>query len=209
MKKAVIFCSGAFQDTTFPPLQKREEWLVVCADGGFRHAQRLGIIPDMIIGDCDSFLQAYPKTVPHQIYPSEKDVTDTQLCLDWAMEQGVNEIWILGGIGGRLDHEFSHFALMLYAIKQGITVRLWNDRNEIFMKDTPFTLHPDGRRYVSFFPYGGDVTEFSVHGLKYQAEGITLTCDKVQASSNEFLDGQQGTVSFSHGYLLVMLCDEA
>ena len=36
----------------------------------------------------------------HQIYPSQKDATDAQLCLDWAIEQGCKEVLILGGLGG-------------------------------------------------------------------------------------------------------------
>ncbi len=209
MKKAVIFCSGELGGDTLWNPAERQDWLVVCADGGFRHAQNLGVTPDMIIGDGDSFLQAYPDTVPHQNYPPEKDVTDTQLCLDWVIAQGVKEVLILGGIGGRLDHEFSHFALILHGLKHGVQVRLLNAGNEIFMADKPFVLQPNGKKYVSFFPYGGAVTGFTVQGLKYQAENMTLSCDKVQASSNEFAENQNGEVFFTGGYLLVMLCNEA
>ena len=209
MKQAVIFCSGEMDSDTLWNPKDRENWLVVCADGGFRHAQRLGVVPDIIIGDCDSFQQAYPDGIPHVIYPSEKDVTDTQLCLDWAIGQGANEALILGGIGGRLDHEFSHFSLLLYGLKRGIRVRIANAQNEIFMVDKPFTVQPTGKKYISLFPYGGTVEGLCIKGLKYEAKDMTLTCDQVQASCNEFVGTQEGEISFQSGYLLVMLCDEA
>lgn len=186
----------------------REETLVVCADGGLKHAQRLGIVPDMIIGDCDSMPEGYPEGMPHRIYPSEKDETDAQLCLDWAIEQGCKEVWILGGLGGRLDHEFSNYALLLYGLKHGVTVKLLNRQNEIWMADTPFTLKPGEKKYISFFPYGGDVTGFSLKGFKYEAENMTLTCDAVRTACNEFLPGITGEVSFHQGCLLVMCCQD-
>ena len=205
MKHAVIFCSG---ELDMEPSVNREETLVVCADGGLKHAQRLGIVPDMIIGDCDSIEGVYPEEIPHQIYPSEKDETDARLCLDWAMKQGCKEVLILGGLGGRLDHEFSNYALLMYGLKHGVTVKLCNQQNEIWMADAPFTLTPGEKKYVSFFPYGGDVEGFSVKGFKYEAKNMTLTCDTIRTACNESLPGKEGAVSFTKGYLLVMRCQD-
>lgn len=201
MKTAVIFCSGEIDETVSI---HRKETLVICADGGYRHAQRLGIVPDMIIGDCDSMTEEYPAEIPHQLYPSEKDETDAWLCLDWAIGQGCKEVLILGGLGGRLDHEFSNFALLMYGLKHGVTVRLANRQNEIFMVDKSFVMTASEKKYVSFFPYGGEVEGFSLKGFKYEAESLTLTCDSVRTACNEFLPGKEGEVSFSKGCLLVI-----
>lgn len=203
MKSAVIFCSGELDDDALFCPEKREDWFVVCADGGYRHAERLGILPDMIIGDCDSASHPYPKEIPHQIYPSQKDATDAQLCLDWAIEQGCTEVLILGGLGGRLDHEFSNYSLLLYALKQGVKVRLKNKQNEIWMEDHPFSVEgEDG--YISFFPYGGAVEGFSIRGLRYELAPTTLTGDRSLTACNEFVSGKTGEISFENGYLLVM-----
>jgi thiamine pyrophosphokinase len=207
MKPAVIFAGGSI-DKTIWENEQRNDWLVICADGGYCHVTELGIVPDMIIGDCDSCALSYPKDVPHSIYPSEKDETDTELCLNWAIEQGCKEVLILGGIGGRLDHEFANINLLLYGLKRGVKVRLRNEQNEIFMMDRSFSIAPQDKKYISFFAYGGNVEEFSVKGLKYELAPVTLTCDMVRTACNEFLQGKKGEISFKKGYLLVMLCQD-
>lgn len=208
MKRAIIFCSGDMDSNeVFLPEYRHD--LILCADGGYRHAKRLGIIPDLIIGDLDSGIEQYPDEVANRIYPSEKDMTDTNLCLDYAIEQGCEEVVILGGIGGRLDHEFSHYALMYYGLKRGVRVVLVNEENELWMEDKPFALYLDKKKYVSFFPFGGNVEEFSVRGLKYETENMTLSCDKVQASSNQFDGEERAEISFREGgVLLVMRCSD-
>ncbi|MBO5364951.1 MAG: thiamine diphosphokinase [Clostridia bacterium] len=206
MKRAVIFCSGDM-DTDEVWLPEYRDALILCADGGYRHAERLGVVPDLIIGDLDSGVSQYPAGIASRIYPSEKDATDTNLCLDYAIGQGCNEVLIFGGLGGRLDHEFSHYALLLYGLRRGVKVRLVNKDNEIWMERKPFVLEPSEKKYVSFFPYGGDVEEFTVEGLKYEVESMTLRCDLVQASSNQFENSDKATVSFRDGgVLLVMRC---
>lgn len=206
---AIIFCGGEIQDYAWLSGMDFRASLIVCADGGVRHAQQLGIVPQVIIGDHDSFAAEYPDAEEVLLYPTDKDYTDTHLCVNYAMERGHREITLLGALGGRRDHEFSHFCLLLYGLRKGVKIRILDRDNEIWMEDTPFSIKRDERRYVSFFPYGGPVTDFCVHGLKYQADHMTLDCGNVQASSNEFADQELGTVSFSAGTLLVMRCRDA
>ncbi len=206
MKRAVIFCGGSM-DTDSVWLSEYQDSLILCADGGYRHAKRLGVTPDYIIGDLDSGIEEYPDSVAHKIYPAEKDATDTNLCVDYAIEYGCNEIILLGGLGGRQDHEFSHYILLYYGLKRGAKIKLVDGAHEIWMENEPFVLYPDDKKYISFFPFGGDVQDFTIKGLKYQAEDICLSCDKVQASSNQFDGGDRADISFQKGgVVLVMRC---
>lgn len=208
--RGYIFCSGPIRDYTVISQFHFENAKIICADGGFVHAEKLGLKPDMIIGDQDSINRAYPLNVPQKIYPTNKDFTDTNLALDYAMSIGCEEIIILGGIGGRIDHEFSHFCLLQYGLFMGIKVYLVDEKNIIWMENRPFELHKSAveKKYVSFFPYGGEVRDFSVHGLLYTAENMTLRCDRVQASSNEFAQEETAKISFSSGTVLVILSDD-
>lgn len=206
--KAVIFCSGDIKDYSRLRQRSFEDILVLCADGGLRHTETLGIVPAVIIGDNDSWIREYSTSAKVLVYPTKKDFTDTHLCIDYAIEQGCLEIEILGGFGGRHDHEYSHYCLMAYALKKGVRVKMTDEHNDIWMESKPFVLHKTGRKYVSFFPYGGDVEGFSVKGLEYSAENLTLFCGLVQATSNEFGDSDRAEVNFKSGTLLVMLCDD-
>lgn len=206
MKRAIIFCGG-IMDTDAVWLPEYESAFILCADGGYRHAVRLGVEPDLIIGDLDSGIDSYPAEIRHMIYPAEKDATDANLCLDYAISHGYEEIIILGGLGGRLDHEFSNYSLLLYGLNRGVRVRLINGQNEIWMEDHPFILYPNEKKYISFFPFGGAVEGFTVRGLKYEAENMRLECGLAQASSNQFENAKQAVISFRKGgVLLVMRC---
>ncbi len=208
MKRGIIFCSGEMSDKDICDISIINSSLIICSDGGFHHANKLGITPDVVIGDFDSSDIKLSKNTKQIIYPPEKDHTDTNIAIDYAIEQGCNEILIYGGFGKRLDHEFSHFSLLLYGLNKGIKIKLINQHNEIFMENRSFSLKRNNKKYVSFFPFGGDVMNFSVSGLKYEAKDITLDCGLVQATSNEFTDCDIATVSFSSGNVLVILCND-
>lgn len=204
MRRAIIFCGGEV-DTDSVWKEEYNNDFVICADGGLRHAQRLGIVPDMVIGDLDSGVEKYPDSIQHKIYPSEKDKTDTNLCLDYIIENGYDEVVILGGLGGRLDHEFSNYCLLLYGLENGVRVRLINGQNEIWVEDRPFTIYPSDMKYISFFPFGGNVNGFTVKGLKYETENVSLRCDLAQASSNQFDGEKEAKVSFEKGGILLVM----
>ena len=57
MGRCLIFCAAEF-DTLAVPLEKGD--CVIAADGGLRHLKKLGIQPDIILGDFDS-LGSIPK----------------------------------------------------------------------------------------------------------------------------------------------------
>ena len=50
---------------------------IFCADGGYVHAQKQGIIPDVIVGDFDSSAQPSETSSKVIKLPCEKDDTDT------------------------------------------------------------------------------------------------------------------------------------
>ncbi len=206
--KAIIFCSGVIENYAYLKNKSYADFLVICADGGVKHTEALNITPDIIIGDEDSSISQYPDNVKIIKYPTDKDFTDTHLCIDYAIGHGCDEIELLGATGGRLDHEFSHFCLLSYGLSKNIRIKICDEFNEVWMENKSFTLNRCEKKYVSFFPYGGDIESFTVRGLKYEAENMYLSCSGVQASSNEFVDTERAEIEFHSGTLLVMLCDD-
>ena len=67
-------------------------------------------------------------------YPPEKDKTDTNIALDFALGAGYADITLLGGLGGRIDHEYSHFCLMKYALDRGGKLTLLDGKNKLWME---------------------------------------------------------------------------
>ncbi len=199
-----IFCSAPIEDYDYLKKFDFEKGYVICADGGYIHAEKLGIVPDLWLGDGDSLIKTRITAKETITFPVKKDYTDTDLAVTEALNRGFDEIIILGALGGRLDHEFSHFCLLKKILDSGAVGILINEKNEITMENKPFTVYSDGKKFISFFPFGGDVTDFSVKGLCYETEGMHLQPDKVQASSNCFNEDKPGEISFSSGYVLVI-----
>lgn len=206
--KCYIFCSADIENYDFLKDIDFGDGFVICADGGCKHTQRLGIVPDLWVGDGDSLAGKTVAAKEKKTFPVCKDNTDTDLAVELALERGFREIIILGGLGGRMDHEFSHYCLLKKILEHGGKGTILSEKNEITMTDKGFVLYPSEKKHISFFPFGDCVKNFSVKGLKYSAEGMTLTNDRVQASSNSFDGGERAEVSFDSGYLLIIRCND-
>lgn len=199
-----IFCSAPVENYDYLKKFDFKKNYVICADGGYIHVEKLGIVPDLWLGDGDSLVEKQIVAKETMTFPVKKDYTDTDLAVTEALKRGFEEIVILGALGGRLDHEFSHFCLLKKILQSGARGILLNEKNEITMENKNFTVYPGDKKYISFFPFGGDVMDFSVKGLCYETEGIRLQPDKVQASSNCFNGENSGEISFTSGYVLVI-----
>ena len=91
--------------------------LMVAADGGARVAKEYGVSLQVIIGDMDSVgeaelavLDAEGTTILR--YPAEKNETDLELALQWAVTQGLRWIRVFGAMGGRLDQTLANVYLL-------------------------------------------------------------------------------------------------
>lgn len=202
--RCFVFCSAPIKNYEYLKKFDFENSFVICADGGYVHAEKLGIIPDLWVGDGDSLTSSKVTAKETLTFPAKKDNTDTDLAVMEALERGYKDIIILGALGGRVDHEFSHFCLLRKILDNGGRGVLVDANNEITMENKSFRVFPNDKKYISFFPFGGDVEGFSVKGLCYEARNINLSCGQVQASSNRFDGEKPGEIEFSKGYVLVV-----
>src|SRR3990172_1274951 len=102
---------------------------LICADGGARHLDVLGMKPQVIIGDMDSLspdiLKRYEELGSRiMLYPRIKNETDTQLALEYAWKLPLGEVRVYAGMGGRIDHTLANISLLITAAKKGIATKL-------------------------------------------------------------------------------------
>lgn len=93
---------------------------VYSADAGADVCRRMNLLPHFIVGDMDSLSQetynwAQANGVELLRFPPEKDDTDTQLAVNTIIEMrpDIEEIVVLGALGGRMDHELANIALLV------------------------------------------------------------------------------------------------
>lgn len=207
--RAVIFAAGEIGDRSRIRRLLDPADLVICADGGIRHALALGLTPHLLLGDFDSaapeLLEAVAaQGVPVVRVPVEKDETDTHLALQAALERGATEIILAGGLGGRVDHLLSNL-LLLPGLPAEVAVIVVDDRNLIRL------LRPGGRitvpaaagEYLSLLPLSPEVRGVVARGVRWPLDGATLCWGASLGVSNRVV-APAAEVGVDEGYLLVI-----
>ncbi|WP_208435364.1 thiamine diphosphokinase [Bartonella phoceensis] len=107
---------------------------VIAADGGMRHAAALNVIPELWVGDFDSsdqVLISRYSDIPREVFPSDKDMTDSALACERALQNGAKQLILCGALGGeRSDHSLSHMTQALAMAEKGIPVLLTSGLEE-------------------------------------------------------------------------------
>ena len=179
-----------------------------CADGGARVALQLHIRPTMVVGDFDSLgstelaqlQQLGTELIQH---PREKEETDLELALMWAVTQGPDEIIILGALGGRSDQMLANIMLLALPQLQHVSVRIVSECERLIL------LQPTVRNIISgsvgdtisLLPIGGDVDAITTEGLQYPLHGESLRFGPARGVSN-VLVAREASVCYSSGRLL-------
>ena len=184
-KRALIFTGGSLPDLAEFPLYDTD--YVIAADSGYDVCLALGIRPDLLVGDLDSVAcREIDPDIPKKLMPTHKDVTDTMLACECAMEQGFREIWILGGLGGREDHSLSNIFYLEDLKDRGVEARILDRQNELRLLDTETAVIPRSHwKYLSLFAL--DRCTVTVEGCEYPLSDYVLTRKNSFAVSNEII----------------------
>lgn len=177
---------------------------VICADGGFSLAAKLGIFPDVVIGDMDTYKGKLPDNCEVIKYPAEKDDTDTMLAVRLALDRGYRDIVICGAVGGRLDHTFANIQVLRYIMKNGGSGELAGDGNFAVMQGPGIRIynHRNGY-YCSLFSYTGECSGITLKGFKYPLNNASLTNGFPLGISN-VITGKSAVIVVEKGLLLVI-----
>lgn len=199
MGRCLIFCAGGFGGLA---LKIDKDDYILAADGGLAHLQKLGLAPDGILGDFDS-LGYIPKNA--QVFPVEKDDTDSMLAVRKGLELGYREFILYGALDGpRLDHTIANLQTLLFLEEHGAKGTLVGLRYLITtVRDGVLRLPNANDGIVSVFCLGTPAMGVSIRGLQYELENGTLECGFPLGVSNHFT-GKQASICVEQGILLVM-----
>ena len=199
MKTCHIFCAAEF-DSLLRPIGKEET--VIAADGGLRHTQKQGILPQVVLGDFDS-LGYVPEGA--NVFPVEKDDTDAMLAIRRGLQLGCREFLLYGSVDGpRLDHTVANFQALQYLCDQGaFGYLIGRDYLITVVKNGCLRFEKDAEGTVSVFCLGPDARQVSLRGLYYPLENGTLTPGFPLGVSNHFT-GTPAEISVGSGSLLVL-----
>ena len=207
MKKCIIITSY-IEGELRQLLSNEQPGFIICADGGYNHASKAGLVPDFLMGDFDSLTERIQPGVEIVTFPSEKDDTDTGLCLQAALDLGYRDILIIGGIGGRFDHAIANIQLMAGAVDQVERIAIKDKKNYCtVLKNGGLELSEKQGQHVSLFALSDLCEGVTISGAKYPLTDYTLSRTFPLGVSNEY---QEDTVRISvqTGTLLIVLSED-
>ena len=200
--RAVIFtawCEGDARRAYAP----RPGDYVLAADGGWEICRAAGFRADELLGDFDSMPMPEAPGLRITRFPVEKDDTDTILCIDRALALGYDDILLVGGAGGRLDHTLANVQALVYALDRHARIALADGKIWMTALRGGEIALPRRKGKLSVFALSETVRGVTISGTKYELTDGELHFGYPLGVSNEF-DADAARVSVREGTLLIL-----
>lgn len=203
----ICYIVGAVEtdNLTLEKIKKREDDLIIAADGGFLNLQAAGIHPDLVVGDFDSlgFLPDEYEIIRH---PVEKDDTDMMLAIKTGIDRGFLNFVIYGALGGlRFEHSLANLQALIYIAEKGMNGYILGDDIFVTVIRNAALILPiaigDG---FSVFSASDKSEGVSIKGSKYNLDKVTLKSSFPIGVSN-VCTGDRTEVSVENGVLWVLM----
>lgn len=206
MSICTIFAGGKISNTDFiNPCEIRENsGFIICADSGLHIAEKVGIAPNLIVGDFDSYIGSLPENI--EIYRSvpEKDDTDTLMAVRIAIDRGYDEIRLYGGLGARFDHSFANIQTLVFAYENGCKMTIYDADNILTLRgagEYEFPCKNDW--YFSLFALTEKAEIGELKGVKYPLESYEMSIAYPIGVSNE-ITTDKAYLRINSGIVLVI-----
>ena len=216
MTAALIFLNG-YYDPGYPNFYRQEiesavkkGFPLICADGGIRIFDEVhrhsgtAIVPDALIGDMDSIAETATKAkhvVQEWVGKTDKDYTDGQLAVDYALEQfHCRHIVIYGGLPRPAEYETDQFLGNLKLMRFGhyrvstetsYTAEMRDPRQTIHyvLSAVRLTRKSRGLQRVSLIAESPNVIVEKSENLRWDLASLHIHPDLTNALRNEFIEG--------------------
>jgi thiamine pyrophosphokinase len=201
-----IFTGGVLRDSPGVRRALASAGLVVAADSGADTAIKFTHLPTAVVGDLDSIGPETKKILEQKncsfiVSPAEKDQTDTELAVRYAIEHGAQRITVLGGIeGDRIDHILAN---IFFTSKLPVPVSFVNGPTTAWAEAGPKKVSIPGRvgDLLSLLPLTPQVSAVRTQNLQYALHGSDMSMYAALGISN-VLSAPDASVEFARGLLL-------
>lgn len=206
--RAIIFANGEIKDYNFISSHLLKDDLIICCDGGLNHVAKLSITPHFIIGDMDSALsqnlELYKDKAQVIKYPTEKDYTDLEICIRFAIDKNVTQIIIFGATGKRFDHALMNVQLLLLPLERNIKAYVIDELSIIQIMKDKIKINGQIGDLVSLIPLTPVVSKVTTTNLYYELNNFDLLLGSSRGISNVLMQ-KEATIEIKSGYLFVIL----
>ena len=207
--RAFIYTGGSVRTDSITEHPKADD-LTIAADSGYHTARALGERIDLLLGDFDS-IGDIPcgEGMEIQQVPAEKDFTDTQMAVEIALERGAEEIIIVGGLSGRLDHTLSTLSILEDLHGMGVYGTVTDGQSRArYLKSSSALIARSHYKYLSVIAADETVKGVDIEGCKYPLKKATLHRRNQFAVSNE-ITGNVAFISVKKGGVYIIESKDA
>ena len=157
---------------------------VIFADAAYKFKNQLGQKNVLaVVGDFDSLGHA-PENEKVVNLNLEKNFTDGERAVRYAVENGYDELTIYGAFGGKIEHILGNIALLKIALNLGAKAKIKDGECITRLIDKSTNLSVKKGSTLSILPYGGNCVFKSSKGLYYPLNDLTLTPSDTRGISN-------------------------
>lgn len=196
----IVAAGDCYEET----IKIRKQDYLVAVDGGYDTVKRMGLEPDLVLGDFDSVQAVEPVAKECVRLKREKDETDTLYAVQLMAERGYKYIVIYGGTGGeRISHTISNLQTLITFSKLHLFLM---DREEVMflLVDGEIRFSKDCQGMLSVFSMSEESVGVCEKNLKYQLEDAKMVYGYPIGVSNEFI-GRESKVAVKKGMLLICM----
>lgn len=202
MERCIIFAGGKAEQR-LPEGVDPKGAFIIAADKGYESCRRLGLAPDLAIGDFDS-LGYVPSDCEVIRFPAKKDYTDLMTAAMEALKRGCNDITILSAMGGRADHMYGNIQTLCYIVKKGGSARMLSCCEEIaILPAGEYCINKKENTSLSLFAYSPNVKGLTISGAEYPLDNGQISYDFPIGVSNE-ITADTAHIRFEEGLLLMV-----
>ncbi len=177
--KSVICLDGDLPFEILNNIGKSKAFPILAADGAANKLFEYGIIPQAVIGDCDSVKPSIMNKVFY-IKDENQDITDFEKVVNYATEKKLFPFIVTGISGGYLDRIF-------------MNINVFSQTESVFLSDKliGLALHDSYKlslpinTKISLF--GAPYCEITTKGLKWELKDSILSFGKFYSCSNRVI----------------------
>ena len=207
--KSVIISNGDILDFDYFKNIIKDKF-VICCDGAISHCVKMGIKPDVWVGDKDSCIledeEFKNATCNCEIIKLDpiKDMTDTEYAFDVAIQKGCSDITLIGAFGGRFDHTLANLYLIKKVSPVVQNVCIIDKNNVVFPAKKHNVINKGNFKYVSIIPLSDELSGVTTSGLYYKLSNETLKKYTSRGVSNEMTDNE-AVIDITNGDAVIIL----
>jgi thiamine pyrophosphokinase len=203
----LIFIGG---DPPHPNVRLRlpADAFVIAADSGYTHAIAMGFVPNELVGDMDSITavdlsDARDSNILVSQFPTDKNLTDTELAIASAIVRKSTRITVVSGGGDRFDHVLAMVhSLASCALAVDTTLLIGTARVSYATYTKEFRINTQPGNTISLIPIGGAAT-VTTTGLQWELDNDTLQSFASRGVSN-IATGDSVSISVTDGSIAVI-----